>query len=236
MRKHQPATLEFFLYELGRKHYYTDPPDQLVLSGYRTNVRVSNQYPFGFAASYLLDDRSQALIGEKAVTVQDAELLHDDAGAYQIKLPEGQLQFDFNQPIAGKKGIRKPQPLTLEMSRGEHLGDTLKAFAKKQQAEFVTLTPQGIRCENASVPYPKGVTATGTGQARIRSECLWRLLGETPPEPSFPIAYNTRFAPAEPVQATTHPSGLGKDYTKITINGTVTIQSGNFTAQIPTEP
>ena len=29
MRKHQPATLEFFLYELGRKHYYTDPPDQL---------------------------------------------------------------------------------------------------------------------------------------------------------------------------------------------------------------
>ena len=228
---HQP---EYFLYELPHKPTYPDPPDQLILSGHRTNVRIYNQYPFGFAASYLLDDRSQALIGEKAVTVFDVQLLHDDIGAYQIKLPEGQLQFDFDARVAGKKGIQKPQPLTLEMSRGQHFGNALKAFSKKHNAEIVTLTPEGITSENATAPYPKGVSAKGTGHARIRAECLWRLLGDTPPPPTFPIAYNSRFAPAEPVRATVHPSGLGKDYTKITINGTVEIQSGNFSATIPT--
>ena len=225
--------VEYFLYELPHNPTYPDPPDQLVLSGYRTNVRTYNQYPFGFAASYLLDERSQALIGEKAVTVFDAQLLHDDTGTYQIQIPDRQLQFDFNAPVAGKKGVVKPQPLTLEMSRGEHLGNVLKVFSKKHKAEFVTLTPEGITSENAATPYPKGVTAKGTGTARIRTECLWRLLGDTPPEPSFPIAYKSRFAPADPVRATVHPTGLGKDYTKITVNGTVKIQSGSFIATLP---
>ena len=146
-----------------------------------------------------------------------------------------QLQFDFDAPITPKIAPIEPKALTLEMSRGEHLGKSLKAFSKKHKAEFVTLSPEGITGDNAAVPYPKGVTATGTGQARIRSECLWRLLGETPPEPSFPIAYKKRFAPAAPVRSKKHFIGLGKRYTKITINGSVIIQSGKFNAQIPTE-
>ena len=146
-----------------------------------------------------------------------------------------QLTFDFDAPSTAKILKQEPQALTLEMSRGEHLGKTLIAFEKKYKAEFVTLTPEGINSDDASIPYPKGITAIGIGTAKIRTECLWRLLGETPPEPSFPIAYNTRFAPAEPVRSKNHFVGLGKRYTKITVNGSVKIQSGKFNAQIPAE-
>ena len=232
------STLEYFFYELPHKPQFEDDYHYLILSGYRTNVRVFDVYPFGFAASYLLDERSQALIGEKSVTVNDVELLHDEIGAYQIKEPDltPQLSFDFDAPVA-EKAKPKPEPryLTLEMSRGEVLGKVLKSFSKQQKEEFVTLTREGIIGEKKSIPYPKGITANGIGAARIRSECLWRLLGATPPAPSFPIAYKSRFSPAAPVRSKDHFFGLGKAYAKITINGSVVIQSGKFTARIPTE-
>lgn len=225
------TNLVYFRYERNTGHA---EPDTLILSGYRLHGTPRDVYPFGFANAYRLDDRSQALIDAKTVTVPDTDLVQD-AQAYQPDptsiADDGQLCFDFDARIAGT-AKPKPQPraLTLEMCRGELLGNALKTFSKEHAATFVTLTPHGVVAENTAIPYPKGIHATGIGTARIRSECLWRLLGGTPPKPSF---YTGRTA--DPVRVTTHPSGLGSDYTHITINGTVEIQSGKFTARIPTE-
>ena len=121
--------------------------------------------------------------------------------------------------------------LTLETSRGEILGQALKAL----DAEFVTLTEKGIITERGTVLYPKGISVTGQGTARIQAEVLYRMLGTRVTAPSFDVKCET-YGGSEYNRLNKLVKGFGKKYVRIEVNGKVQIRTRNFTATLPSAP
>ena len=104
-------TLAYFFYELPH-NTGLDSPDTLILSGYRIKGTPRDIYPFGFANTYRLDDRSQALIGQETVTVPDTDLVEDAPAGNPDPVPvadDSQLCFDFNA-LTARKAKPKPEP------------------------------------------------------------------------------------------------------------------------------
>lgn len=97
--------LEFFLYALPVNPSGLDDPVEVILSGYRKSSSPCSVYPFGYATTFVLDERSRKLIGKSEVTVPNAELLQDDLSSFPIKPPKNaaQLTIDFNKRVAGTK-------------------------------------------------------------------------------------------------------------------------------------
>ena len=236
------SKLTYFFYSPSDAEITPEGPEQFVLAGFPIESESETEYdPFGFELTFRLDPRSQQVSGLETVTIPFTDLIEDspmDAPAADEPVPPAahaaeQLQFDLDVPDTGTATPKEPDTdaLVLEMSRGEILGKILRAFAEDAGATFVTLTPQGIVGDTETIPYPLGVRVKGTGTARIRSECLWRLLGGTPPKPTWiHLGRIGRDRGEEPSY------GLGEEQTRIRINGGVEIQSGQFTARIPTEP
>ena len=224
----------YFFYAPPDAEIGPDGPEAFILSGFPTDPEPETECcPLGFELTFRLDARSRKLSGLETVTVPLTDLVEDSPMDAPAGCEDGQLQLDFDAPDTGTALPKAPDTdgLVLEMSKGEILGKILKAFAEEAGAKFVTLTPKGIVGDTETIPYPIGVSVKGTGTARIRSECLWRLLGGTPPPPTWIYSGS-----AERVRYKNLSCGLGKAYTRIRINGGVEIQSGGFTARIPTEP
>ena len=157
--------LEYFLYELPHNPYPGDDPDMLILSGHRKNVSVQNVYPFGFAATYQLDERSQQLIGEKSVTVQDVELVQDSETGLNIEIPDASILLKLLKQIDAKTG------------RG------------CTEAHHVLINPDGIFHKSIEgltrVEFPDEISVSGNDHVLIRHEALARMLGAKVKAPSW---------------------------------------------------
>ena len=148
-----------------------------------------------------------------------------------------QISIDFNAATARLYTYTPPQHLTITINKGKYLGeplrdfvlDAIKDYAITQGKVFIVLSKHGITIDEAeafTMPYPKGVTAQGTGTATVRAEALWRMLVRTPQKPSWIPGYSARFMKV--------PKTLSEDRCTIEMNGTFTVKHGNFTATLPT--
>ena len=114
-------TLAYFFYELPH-NTGLDAPDTLILSGYRIKGTPRDVYPFGIANTYRLDDRSQALIGQKNRPRHRSrrERTAGDPDPVPV-VDDSQLCFDFNALTAGKA---KPKPEPRFMPHGMNTVDS----------------------------------------------------------------------------------------------------------------
>ena len=163
------SQLEYFFYELPHNPYPLDDPDMLILSGHRTNVSVLNIYPFGFAATYQLDERSQQLIGEKSVTVQDVELVQDSETGLNIEIPDASILLKLLKQIDAETG------------RG------------CTEAHHVLINQDGIFHKSIEgltrVEFPDEISVSGSDHVLIRHEALARMLGAKVKAPSWKPSY-----------------------------------------------
>ena len=142
-----------------------------------------------------------------------------------------QGMIDFDNPVESTPAPATPDMLTLETSRGEILGQALKAL----DAEFVTLTETGMITETSTVAYPKGISVTGQGTARIQAETLYRMLETRVRNPSFNVL-GTGYGIGNYTRLNKLIKGLGKEYVRIEVNGKVQVRTGNFIATLPSAP
>lgn len=152
-----------------------------------------------------------------------------------------QGMIDFENPVQCTPAPPAPDMLILEMSKGEILGKALKTFDTEISIdEPARITQDGIWKCNQFIPYPKGISVKGEGEAVIKLELIYRILDNHYKNPSRNLIVNSR-GYADNVKRRkgkygNTPTGLSKEYVRIEINGKVQVRTGNFIATLPSAP
>lgn len=96
------SKLVHFFYELPGSPVWRDGLNQVILSGVPLDAPDTELHPSQLETTYLLDERSQQLIGQKTLTVPFTDLVEDSVplpppkrkwGKKETPTPEAPVQF-----------------------------------------------------------------------------------------------------------------------------------------------
>ena len=104
------SNLIYFFYELPIPASGLDDPNRVILSGTPVNMPPDLEAdPFGFETTFRLDERSQALIGKKIVTVPFIDFVED---AIELPAPTRPRKKQTAKPLSRPPIVPRPVPDT----------------------------------------------------------------------------------------------------------------------------